>query len=70
MLGKPVVSKDQRAERIEQSDIKVQCYDLKTLELVKKETLYKVYTRELDRELCIELFTLYTKTSWSMLLLL
>jgi len=29
--------------------------------------LYWVSTRELNRELCTELSTLYTKTLWSML---
>ena len=36
----------------------------------KGKTLYRVYTRELDRELCTGLSSLYSKTSWSMLLLL
>ena len=30
--------------------------------------LYWVNTRELDRELCTGLSTLYTKTPWSMLI--
>ena len=30
-------------------------------------TLYWVNTIELNRELCTESFTLYTKTSWSVL---
>ena len=33
----------------------------------KKEPCIRVNTRELDRELCTGLSTLYTKTSWSML---
>jgi len=32
------------------------------LSMLRKETLYRIYTRELDRELCTGLFTLYTKT--------
>ena len=31
-------------------------------------TLYQINTRELNRELCIELFTLYTKTPWFVLI--
>ena len=33
-----------------------------------KKPYIKVNTRELNRELCIGLSTLYTKTPWSMLL--
>jgi len=43
------------------------CYNLKTLELVNKQNLIEIYIRELDRELCTGLFSLYTKTLWSML---
>ena len=35
----------------------------------EKEPYIRVNTRELDRELCIRLSILYTKTQWSMLLL-
>ena len=30
------------------------CYESKALELVSEVTLYRVYTRELNRELCTE----------------
>ena len=33
---------------------------LKSLVLDRKSILYRVYIRELDRELCTRLFTLYT----------
>jgi len=33
----------------------------------KEETLYRVYIRELNKELCTGLSTLYTKTSWFVL---
>ena len=33
----------------------------------KERTLYRVYTRELNRELFTGLFILYTKGPWSML---
>ena len=33
----------------------------------EKEPCIRVNTRELNRELCTEQSTLYTKTSWSML---
>ena len=36
----------------------------------RKVSCIKVNTRELNRELCTELFTLYTKLWWSVLLLL
>ena len=35
---------------------------LKPLVLDRRRTLYRVYIRELDRELCIGLSTLYTNT--------
>ena len=35
-------------------------YKLKTLGWSKEETLYKIYTRELNKKLCIELSTLNT----------
>jgi len=35
---------------------------LKPLVLDRRRTLYRVYTRELDKELCTGLFTLYTNT--------
>ena len=50
--------------------IKVKCYDLRTLGLVDEQNPVQGYTRELNKELCIGLFILYTKTPWSMLLYL
>jgi len=35
---------------------------LKPLVLDRRRTLYRVYTRELNRELCTRLSTLYTNT--------
>jgi len=34
----------------------------------EEESCVRVNTRELNRKLCTGLFTLYTKTSWSVLL--
>ena len=45
------------------------CYNLKTLEWVKKKPYIRINTRELNRELCIRLSTLYTKPPCSVLLL-
>jgi len=41
--------------------VDTQCYDLKTLGLVNEQIFVYGYTRELDRELCTGLSTLYTK---------
>ena len=38
------------------------CYESKSLELDSEVTLYRVYIRELNRELCTGLSTLYTNT--------
>ena len=38
---------------------------LKFLVLDRRRTLYRVYTRELNRELCTGLSTLYTSAYWS-----
>ena len=48
----------------------VKMYSVTNLSLqswTKERTLYRVYTRELDRELFTELSTLYTKGPWSVL---
>ena len=37
-------------------------YKLKTLEWVKRRNLYRVYIRELDRKLSIEMFIIYMTT--------
>ena len=42
-------------------------YDSKLLELGQEVILYGGNIRELDRELCTGLSTLYTKGAWSML---
>ena len=39
----------------------IQCYNLKTLGLTDKQNLVQGCTRELNRELCTELSTLYTE---------
>ena len=47
------------------------CYNSTTLGFdQRKESYIRVNTRKLNRELCIGLFTLYTKLQWYVLLLL
>ena len=55
MLVAPDLYKNIRIE------VDILCYDLKTLELVNEQNLVWGYTRELNRELCTGLSTLYTK---------